>query len=204
MKKTAVVLWVALLVFSGRAAEDPDALVQDAIASLEGGIELLKAGKLGDGAEEIRWGLELVDQALQSGIDKLLVDQVDLGTGGVFTGGEISKNKVMGSAITERVYSNRAGDEIKVTLTRASADGAGGFMAGISSLAKLGFMQGERVRIGGIMGSAMDDGGEKTVMLTLDDGSLFNVSSLNLALDVVKAFAQTYPVRELNAAVSAK
>ncbi len=204
MKKTVAVLLVASLSFGGLAAEDTDAAVKDAIASLEAGIGLLKAGTLEEAAEEIRWGLELVDQALQSGIDKLLADQVDLGGSGVFVGGEIFKNKMMGAVITERIYESAAGSEIKVTLTRWSADGGGGFMAGVGSLAKLGLMQGERVRVGGIMGSAMDDGGEKTVMLPLDDGSLLNISSVNERLDVVKAFSQAYPVRELNAAASRK
>ncbi len=185
------------------AAEDRDTMVKDAIASLEEGIELLKDGKLEDGAEEIRWGLELVDKAMQSGIDELLPEEIDLGEEGVFVGGEIKKNKMMGTSITERVYKNAAGVEIKVTLTRAAADGGGGFMAGMNSLAQFGMMQGERVRIGGVTGSAMDQGSEKTVILTLDDGTLYNASSRKASLETVKEFSREYPIRELNDAVSA-
>ncbi len=202
MKRLLFGLLILSISITCFAAEDSDANVKDAIASLETSIELLKKGKLEDGAEEIRWGLELVDKALQSGIDELLIDKVDLGEDGVFVGGEITKNKMMGTAITERIYKNGSGGEITVTFTRASADGGGGFLAGMNSLAKIGMMQGERVRAGGVMGSAMSQGRENMVLFALDDGSSFKASSRNVNLATVKGFTQKYSIRELNDAVS--
>jgi len=194
-------LLIALSVFAtasfSLADDTQEEAIKKAIASLKEGIELLEANKIDDGAEEIRWGLELIDKAKQSGIDKYFLDEV-----GTFKGGDIVSNKAMGMSVTERVYKNEDGKRIKVSLTRKSADGAGGFMAGLGGLANIGMMQGERVRYGGVMGTAMTQGRENKIVLTLEDDSLLQVSSSEVDKDTVDAFTSEYPIRELNDAVA--
>lgn len=199
MRKRLTTILCILATSVGLADDAQDEAIKKAIAALKEGIELLEDNQIDDGAEEIRWGLELIDKAKQSGIDKYLIEKV-----GAFTGGEIVNNKAMGMSVTERIYKNADGDTVKVTFTRKSADGGGGFMAGLGGLAKLGLMQGERVRYGGVIGSAMAQGREFTIMLNLDDDSLLNISSSDVGKDGVDAFAREYPIRELNDAVSAK
>ncbi len=194
-------LLIALSIFAAAsfsfADDTQEEAIKKAIASLKEGIELLEANKIDDGAEEIRWGLELIDKAKQSGIDKYFLDEV-----GVFKGGDIVSNKAMGMSVTERVYKNEDGKRIKVSLTRKSADGGGGFMGGLGGLANIGMMQGERVRYGGVMGTAMTQGRENKIMLTLEDDSLLQISSTDVDKGGVDEFASEYPIRELNDAVS--
>lgn len=111
------------------------------------------------------------------------------------------KNKAVGVSITERVYTNVAGETIRVTITRASADGGGGLLAGLGGLARLGMMQGERVRYGGVVGSSMRQGKEQTINLPLEDDSSLGLAG-RVSEEVMDAFARAYPIRELNDAVS--
>ncbi len=197
MRNLLIVLSIFATASFSLADDSQKEAIKKAIAALKEGIELLEADKIDDGAEEVRWGLELIDKAKQSGIDKFFLDEV-----GAFKGGEIVNNKAMGMSVTERVYKNGDGKRIKVSLTRKSADGGGGFMAGLGGLANLGMMQGERVRYGGVMGTAMTQGRENKIMLTLEDDSLFQISSTDVDKDGVDAFTSEYPIRELNDAVA--
>ena len=199
MKKLFVMLAISIASSSLLADEAQEQALKKAIAALKEGIELLEDNQIDDGAEEIRWGLELIDKAKQSGIDKYLIDEV-----GEFKGGEIVKNKAMGVSITERVYTNEAGDKITVTLTRMAADGGagGGFLAGLGGLANLGMMQGERVRYGGVVGSAMKQGREYAITLPFDDASSNLKIAGNVEEEVADTFARGYAIRELNDAVS--
>ncbi len=197
MKKLLIVTLCSLFAWPGFADDAQEEAVKKAIAALKEGIELLESNELEDGAEEVRWGLELIDKALEKGIEAYLIDEV-----GDFTGGEITRNKVVGVSITERPYTNKAGDKILVTITRQTAESEGGLFSGLNALANLGVMQGERVRYGGVTGSAMTQGSEYKVDLPLDDGSRFGAASRDVNKDAMDTFLSDYPIRELNKAVS--
>jgi len=198
MKMIRLALALAVTSSVAFASEEQEKNIKDAVKALKEGIELVENGEIDAGAEEIRWGLELIDKAKQGSIDEHFSDEV-----GEYKGGDIAKNKAMGMSITERSYTKN-GNSIRVTLTRKTADGGGGLMQGLGSIAQFGMMQGERVRIGGRTGSAMNQGRDKTINLSLEDSSLLAFASRDVSLEDLTEFADEFPVREINDAVSAK
>ncbi|MCH6255355.1 hypothetical protein MLD52_02260 [Puniceicoccaceae bacterium K14] len=196
MKLIHSALICTLALSTSLAASNREETIEKAVKSLKEGIELIEAGNLDDGSAEVRWGLDLIDKAKQGEIDNHMIDEV-----GDFVGGEVTKNKMMGMSVTERTYTFD-GVTIKVTLTRQTADSDGGFMQGLGNIAKMGLMQGEPVRIGGCKGSAIAQGSETTITLGLAGDALLAFSSRNATLDKVVGFAEEYPVREINGALS--
>lgn len=168
------------------AAEDPAAALDEAKA-------LYEKGDIAGALEEARWAIELLEQLGQSKVASLFKDEV-----AGYRAGEVSSEKVLGMTGTSRTYT-KGEKSIEASLTGATSSTA---MGGLGALAQLGMgMQtGTKIRIQRRTGIAVTEGTTNKVSLTLNSGALLAFSSSTATLDELQAFAEAFPVEEIDAA----
>ena len=188
----AIVLTLFVSVFAlapAGAANNPEQVFEEV-------IKLYKSGDTEAALEEARWGVELLEQERQDKVSDLFPDEI-----GDFKGNDLSKNKAMGMMVTERTYAN-GGNRVSISLTEGSA--GGGAMAGLGALAQMAgaFGGGRKVRIQRRSGTAMDDGGNRQVIIGLESGGSLTFQSNDLSLDELIKFAEQFPVADIDEARS--
>ncbi len=178
---------IAFGVVQAYAADDPAIIFKEV-------IQLYEKGDLEGALEEARWGIERMEQMRQDKVSAVFPDEVD-----GYEGAQLSKNKAMGIMVTERRYT-KDGNSVQVSLTEGSA--GGGALSGLGALANMaGAMGGGRqVRIQRRKGSAMQDGSTATVNLGMQSGGNLSFTSNDLDVDALIAFAEAFPVAELDEA----
>ena len=178
---------IAFGVVQAYAADDPAIIFKEV-------IQLYEKGDLEGALEEARWGIERMEQMRQDKVSAVFPDEVD-----GYEGAQLSKNKAMGIMVTERRYT-KDGNSVQVSLTEGSA--GGGALSGLGALANMaGAMGGGRqVRIQRRKGSAMQEGSNATVNLGMQSGGNLSFTSNDLDVDALIAFAEAFPVAELDEA----
>ena len=178
---TLVVLSCSALASAGESPED----------ALQAAAELYEQGDIDGAIEEAEWGLELLRQLKRGATATHFLDEV-LG----YVGAPLQTNTAMGMTVMERSYS-KGNSTISVTLT----GGMNSAMGGLGALANMGMMGGgEKVRIQRRTGTAMSDGGENTIMFGLKEAGMLNFESRDVSMDELKAFAEAFPIAELDEA----
>lgn len=179
---------LALGVSTAGAADDPAVIFKEA-------ADLYQAGDIDGALSEARWGVERLEQLKQASEGKLFRDEI-----AGYVGGELTSSKAMGLTQTQRTYA-KGDQKIEVQLMGSSGAGAGP-LAGLGALAQFGAqVPGSRqVRIQRRTGFAMADGAKSTVSLTLESGGTLMFTSSQVDLDGVIAFAEAFPVKDLDEA----
>lgn len=160
----------------------------DTVDLLKEAIGLVQAGNYTEAREVVAIALDQIDHQLLDTTAALFPQSI-----GGFTRDDVGTQKAMGIEITEATYRSNTGDEIKVQLM----GGGGGVLGNIADLGA-SFGGGRKVRIQGRSGTAMDDGGENSIMLKLKSGKSLSFTSSGLEIEAVTSFAEAFPVKEVD------
>jgi hypothetical protein len=155
-------------------------------------MEYYKAGDLEGATEEAQWCLEALQAVKQGRAGEFFKADV-----AGWKRGELQQNNALGFAMTEAPYSK--GDKSLTVSLMGSAGGAnslGGFLGGLAQ-AGIG-AAGQRSRIQGHTAVAMSESGSNQLMITLESGGSLNIASSDASMDEVKAFAEAFPITELD------
>jgi hypothetical protein len=188
MRNLLILTMVAVSLWANPAAAADDAKEAFAAAS-----KLYEEGDIDGAIEEAEWGLELLRQLKRNSISAHFLDEV-----AGFRGEQIETNSAMGMTIIERAYV-KDGDVIQVTLTGGSSSS----MGGLGAIASMGMMGGgERVRIQRQTGNAISEGGNHQIFFGLKNAGMLNLESSDVSMDALKAFAEAFPIADLDAAAA--
>lgn len=191
MKRAIVLLGAALMLtlagVPAHAADDPEKIFKEV-------IQLYQEGDLEGALEEAKWGIERMEQMRQDKVSEVFPDKI-----GDFEGQALNKNKAMGIMVTERRYTGN-GKTVNVSLTEGSS--GGGALSGLGALMQMGgaMSGGRKVRIDRRSGTAMSEGSSNSVVVALESGGNLTFASSDLTLEEVIAFAEDFPVKELDEA----
>ena len=190
MRAIVLTLFVSLFALApAGAANNPEQVFEEV-------IELYKSGDTEAALKEARWGIELLEQERQDKVSDLFPDEIS-----DFKGNPLSKNKAMGMMVTERRYV-LDGRTVTVSLTEGSE--SGGAMAGLGALAQMAgaFGGGRKVRIQRRSGTAMDENGNRQIIIGLESGGTLTFQTNDLSLDQLIKFAEQFPVADIDEARS--
>lgn len=153
--------------------------------------ELYADGDLNGALEEAKWCVTLIEQEKQQQLSGQFPEEV-MG----YQGAEVESQNAMGFSMTSREYSK--GDSyIKVTLNGGSSGSA---LNAFSALAQMGMSAGggEKLRIQKRTAMLMDNSGDVQIMVTLKKGGMLMFESNNTDADIIKDFANAFPVAQLD------
>lgn len=148
-----------------------------------------------DGAlEEARWCVTLLEQEKQNVLSALFKDDI-----AGFIGGEIAHQQALGFTSLERDYQK---DELKVNISLASG-AAGGLVSALSAFSQLGLQsgQGQALRIQRRSAVIMQESDKLVLQVSLRSGGLLSFSSEQMDSEQLQAFANAFPVTELDDAL---
>jgi hypothetical protein len=182
-------IWPVMLVCATGGAfaqEDP----QNSCSKI---LELYDGGDLDGALEEARWCVEALEQVRQRQESAFFRDEI-----GGWARSSLDQNKAMGVALTEARYQK---DGKTITASLMGGAGAGGGLGGMDifgAIAGAGMMStGNRMRVQGHSATANTDNGPQ-IMVTLDSGGYLQFASTDASLDEVTAFAEAFPITELD------
>lgn len=183
-RKLAASLVLITLPGLAMASEDPAKACTEA-------AKLYEQQDIEGALEEARWCVEALEQIKQQQATDVFPDSV-VG----FTGGEITRQKMMGFSIIERTYT-KDGKSISVTLNESSDGG----MGGLAALAQMGGMGGNKIRVQRRTVSDMSEGGHAQFIVSLKSGGMLNFDSSNVGRDATLAFVEEFPIAKLDEAL---
>ncbi|MBT1063648.1 hypothetical protein KJY73_08690 [Bowmanella sp. Y26] len=156
--------------------------------------KLYSKGDLDGALEEARWCVTLLEQERNNAVAALFKDEI-----AGFTGGNISHQQAFGFTSLERDYQK---DQLKVNVSLAGG-AAGGLVGALSVFSQLGLQsgQGQALRIQRRNAMVMQESGKQVLQVSLRSGGILSFTSEQLDAEQLKAFANEFPVTELDDAL---
>lgn len=154
--------------------------------------KLFKEGDVEGALEEARWCVTQLEQLKQNKTSSFFKDEI-----AGYTGGKLNAQQTMGMSILERKYS-KDGQHVSVTMSGGMAGNAMSSIFG--TIASMGMQTntGKKVRIQRRSAIVSDENGNAQVVVTLKSGGVLTFDSSDISSDNLAAFAEEFPVAELD------
>lgn len=190
---SAVLVCGATTVYSMQATAQESK--NDTIAACEEAARLLEADDIDGALDEAEWCREGLLQMKQSQTLAVFPDEV-----GGFSGGEVTKDNLLGIVTIGRQYENGA-KKLDLQLVSGGVAGLGSLGQLFNSLGSLAGNEGEKLRIQRRTVLNSSDDINTSLTVSLKSGGMLTVKSDTVSGDEAIEFLRAFPIKDLDEAL---